>query len=93
MVIEWPHSGEVIRGKRNIRELRLAFPTPPTATLRRIIGSGDLWAMEMIFDHAGDRFYTVLIHEYRDRRVVHETSYYGAPFEAPGNAVAMRKTV
>ena len=35
----------------------------------------------------------VLIHEYRDRRVVHETSYYGAPFEAPGNAVAMRKTV
>ena len=30
VVIEWPHSGEVIRGKRNIRELRLAFPTPPT---------------------------------------------------------------
>lgn len=83
VVIEWPQSGEVIRGKRNIRELRLAFPTPPTATLRRIIGSGDLWAAEMIFDYAGDRFYTVLIHEYRDGLVVRETSYYGAPFEAP----------
>ena len=58
VVIEWPQSGEVIRGKQNIRELRLAFPTPPTATLRRIIGSGDLWAAEMIFDYAGDRFYT-----------------------------------
>jgi ketosteroid isomerase-like protein len=29
VVIEWPQSGEVIRGKQNIRELRLAFPTPP----------------------------------------------------------------
>ena len=83
VAIEWPQSGEVIRGKQNIRELRLAFPTPPTATLRRIIGSGDLWAAEMIFDYAGDRFYTVLIHEYRDGLVVRETSYYGAPFEAP----------
>jgi hypothetical protein len=31
VVIEWPQSGEVIRGKKNIRELRLAYPTPPTA--------------------------------------------------------------
>jgi hypothetical protein len=84
VVIEWPQSGEVIRGKRNIRELRLARPTAtPTATLRRIIGSGDLWATEMIFDYAGDRYYTVLIHEYRDGLVVRETCYYGAPFEAP----------
>ena len=84
VVIEWPQSGEVIRGKQNIRELRLARPTAqPTATLRRIIGSGDLWATEMIFDYAGDRYYTVLIHEYRDRLVVRETCYYGAPFEAP----------
>ena len=52
----------MIRGKHNIRELRLARPTAtPTATLRRIIGSGDLWAAEMIFDYNGDRFYTVLI--------------------------------
>ena len=42
MIIEWPQSGEVIRGKRHIRELRLAYPTPPT--LRRIVGHGDLWA-------------------------------------------------
>jgi len=84
VVIEWPQSGEVIRGKKNIRELRLARPTaPPTATLRRIIGSGDLWDTEMISDYAGDRYYTGLIHEYRDGLVVRETCYYGAPFEAP----------
>jgi hypothetical protein len=84
VVIEWPQSGEVIRGKHNIRARRLARPTAqPTATLRRIIGSGDLWATEMIFDYDGDRFYTVLIHEYRDGLIVRETCYYGAPFEAP----------
>ncbi len=83
LVVEWPQSGEVIRGKKNIRELRLAYPTPPTATLRRIVGSGDLWAMEMVFDYDGDRFHTIVIHQYRDGRVVRETSYYAAPFEAP----------
>jgi hypothetical protein len=84
VVIEWPQSGEIIRGKSNIRELRLARPTAqPTATLRRIIGGGDLWATEMIFDYDGDRFYTILIHEYRDGLVARETCYYGAPFEAP----------
>jgi hypothetical protein len=84
VVIEWPQSGEVISGKQNIRQLRLARPTAqPTATLRRIIGSGDLWATEMLFDYDGDRFHTVLIHEYRDGLVARETCYYGAPFEPP----------
>jgi ketosteroid isomerase-like protein len=83
VVIEWPQSGEVIRGKQNIQELRLAFPTPPTATLRRIVGSADLWVIEMLFDYDGDRYNTIVIHEHRDGLVVHETAYYGAPFEAP----------
>jgi hypothetical protein len=83
VVIEWPQSGEIIRGKQNIRQLRQAYPNPPTATLRRIIGSGDLWAAEMLFDYDGDRYHTILIHEYHDGRVVRETTYYAAPFEAP----------
>jgi ketosteroid isomerase-like protein len=83
VVIHWPQSGEVIRGKHNIRELRQAYPTPPTATLRRIIGAGDLWAIEMDFDYDGDRFHVVVIHQWRDGLVTSETSYYAAPFEAP----------
>lgn len=83
VVIQWPQSGEVIRGRKNIRELREAYPTPPNATLRRIIGAGDLWAIEMVFDYAGDRFDVVLIHEWRDGLVVSETCYYAAPFQAP----------
>jgi ketosteroid isomerase-like protein len=83
VVIHWPQSGEVIRGKKNIRELREAHPTPPTGTLRRIIGSGHLWAIEMDFDYDGDRFHVIVIHQYRDGLVESETSYYAAPFEAP----------
>jgi hypothetical protein len=83
VVVQWPQSGEVIRGKKNIRELRLVYPTPPTATLRRIVGSGDLWVMEMVFDYDGDRFDVIVFHQYRDGLVVGETSYYAAPFQAP----------
>jgi ketosteroid isomerase-like protein len=83
VVIYWPQSGEVIRGKQHIRELRQAYPTPPTATLGRIIGSGDLWATEMEFDYDGDRFHVVVIHQLRDGLVASETSYYAAPFQAP----------
>jgi ketosteroid isomerase-like protein len=83
VVIHWPQSGEVIRGKKNIRELRQAYPTPPTATLNRIVGSGDLWAIEMVFDYDGDRFHVIVIHHWRDGLVVSETSYYAAPFQAP----------
>jgi hypothetical protein len=83
VVIRWPQSGEVIRGKENIRLLRQAYPTPPTATLKRVVGSGDLWAMEMDFDYEGDPFHVILIHQYRDGLVESETTYYAAPFEAP----------
>ena len=83
VVIHWPQSGEAIRGKQHIRELRQAYPTPPTATLGRIIGSGDLWATEMEFDYDGDRFHVIVIHQWRDGLVTSETSYYAAPFQAP----------
>jgi ketosteroid isomerase-like protein len=83
VVIHWPQSGEVIRGKHNIRELRQAYPTPPTATLRRVVGAGDLWAIELGFDYDGDRFDVIVIHQWRDGLVASETSYYAAPFEAP----------
>jgi hypothetical protein len=79
VVIQWRQSGEVIRGRKNIRELRQAYPTPPVATLNSIVGSGDLWAIDMVFDYDGDRFYVVVIHQWRDRLVVSETSYYAAP--------------
>ena len=83
VVIDWPQSGEVIRGKQKIRELRLALPTPPKVSPRRIVGSGDLWAIEMVFDYDGDLFYTVVIHEYKDGLVARETAYWAPHLSHP----------
>lgn len=83
LIVEWPQSGEVIRGKENLLALRRAFPTPPTAALRRITGSGNVWVIEMTFHYGDDAYHVATIHEYRDGRVARETSYYGAPFDPP----------
>ncbi len=42
-VLEYPQSGERIRGRHNIQESRFVQPNKKRFTVRRIIGSGDLW--------------------------------------------------
>src|SRR6476661_7781925 len=45
-VLDYPQSGERIRGRRNIQESRSVQPNKKRFTVRRIIGGGDLWVME-----------------------------------------------
>src|SRR2546422_3427187 len=42
-VLDYPQSGERIRGRRNIQESRFVQPNRKHFTVRRMIGSGDLW--------------------------------------------------
>src|SRR6201997_2535569 len=42
-VLEYPQSGERIRGRRNIQASRFAQPNKKRFTVRRIIGAHDLW--------------------------------------------------
>ena len=42
-VLEYPQSGERIRGRRNIQSSRAAQPNRKHFMVRRIIGAGDLW--------------------------------------------------
>ena len=42
-VLDYPQSGERIRGRNNIQESRSVQPNKKRFTLQRIIGSGDLW--------------------------------------------------
>jgi len=46
VVLEWPQSGERIRGGRNRREVYSRFPALPRVTPRRVSGSGDVWVLE-----------------------------------------------
>jgi ketosteroid isomerase-like protein len=82
-VLEYPQSGERIRGRRNIQSSRSAQPNKKRFTVRRILGAGDLWVSEFVLTYDGLPSYTVSIMEFRDGKVTRETQYFGDPFE-PG---------
>jgi SnoaL-like domain len=82
-VLEYPQSGERIRGRRHIQASRVAQPSSKRFTVRRIIGAGDLWITEFILAYDGQPSYTVSIMEFQDGKVARETQYFADPFE-PG---------
>ena len=88
-VLEYPQSGERIRGRRNIQASRFAQPNKKRFTVRRILGAGDLWVTEFVLTYDGLPSYTVSIMEFRDGKVARETQYFGAPFRARGLARSM----
>src|SRR3954462_1424316 len=81
-VLNYPQSGERIRGRRNILESRAVQPNKKRFTVRRIIGTGDLWVTEFVLTYDGMPSYVVSIMEFSDGRVAHETQYFGDPFDA-----------
>ena len=84
IVMDWPQSGERIRGGKNRREIYSRFPTLPTVTPGRITGSGDLWVLEASLDYGDDDPYQcVFIFRIRDGLIAHETAYWTKPFPAP----------
>ena len=86
-VLDYPQSGERIRGRHNIQESRTVQPSKKRFTVRRIIGSGDLWVTEYVLTYDGVPSYTVSIMEFRDGLVAHETQYFADPFDpAPSRA-------
>ena len=82
-VLEYPQSGERIRGRRNIQASRSAQPNKKRFTVRRILGAAELWVTEFILTYDGVPSYTVSIMEFRDNKVARETQYFGDAF-APG---------
>jgi len=44
-VLEYPQSGERLRGRRNIQESRVVQPNKKHFKVRRIVGSGELWIL------------------------------------------------
>lgn len=82
-VLDYPQSGERIRGRDNIRESRYVQPSKKRFTVRRIIGRGDLWVTEFTLTYDDTPSYVVSIMEFRDGLVAHETQYFAERFE-PG---------
>jgi len=82
-VLEYPQSGERIRGRPNIRSSRAAQPNRKRFKVRRIVGAGEFWITEYVLSYDGRPSYTVSIMEFLDGKVARETQYFGDPFE-PG---------
>ena len=80
-VLDYPQSGERIRGRRNIQESRTVQPNRKRFTVRRMIGSGDLWVTEFILGYDGVPSWAVSIMEFREGLVAHETQYFADRFE------------
>ena len=84
--MEWPQSGERLRGRQKMREFQEANTgSRPPRRLRRVLVREGLWVVEGIVDYGGGREVDfVLILELRDGKVFRETRYYADPFEASG---------
>ncbi|WP_395680633.1 nuclear transport factor 2 family protein [Inquilinus sp.] len=82
-VLEYPQSGERIRGRRAIQASRAAQPNAKRFTVRRIVGTGDLWVTEFVLSYDGRPSCTVSVMEFRDGQVAREARYFADPFE-PG---------
>src|SRR5215472_9930821 len=92
-VLEYPQSGERIRGRLKIQSSRAAQPNRKRFTVRRIIGAGDLWVTEYVLSYDGLPSFTVSIMEFLDGKVARETQYFGDPFEpGPSRAQWVERT-
>ena len=82
--LEFPQSGERIRGRQNIIAFRTAYPAKVTIDMYRTSGSGTLWVNEstILYDgaepHGG-----ASIMEFAGGKVVRERIYIGARWEPP----------
>jgi SnoaL-like domain len=86
-VLEYPQSGERIRGRGNIQASRMAQPNRKRFTVRRIAGEGNLWVTEFVLAYDDRPSHTVSIMEFLDGKVARETQYFADPFE-PGSSRA-----
>ena len=82
-VLDYPQSGERIRGRHNIQSSRFVQPNQKRFAVRRIVGSGDLWVSEVVISYDGIPSYAVSIMEFREGQVAHETQYFADRFD-PG---------
>lgn len=82
-ILEYPQSGERIRGVHNIQASRMAQPSRKRFMVRRVLGGGGLWISEITLRYDERPSFVVSIMEFEGGKVVRETQYFTDRFE-PG---------
>src|SRR3984885_12953994 len=86
-ILDYPQSGERFRSRATIAAQRGGHPADRHFTVLRISGGGDLWVSECVITYDGKPSYSVSIMEFSGGFVIHETQYFGDPFDpAPWRA-------
>src|SRR3954469_9536627 len=76
-VCEYPESGEVIHGRRNLQALRSHHPGRTSGLeVQRMVGESNLSVNDYVITYEGKRADTVSIMEFRDGKVSHETQSF-----------------
>jgi hypothetical protein len=83
VVVDWPQSGERVRGKENLQALRQAYPAGVEFEVRRFVARPDLGVGEYTIRYDGGPVRVLAIVEFGGGKVVRETHYFAEPFEAP----------
>ena len=82
-VLEYPQSGERIRGREAIRASRMAQPDQKRFSVRRLLGADGLWVSELTVRYGDRPLHVVSVMEFDAGKVIRETQYFAEPFE-PG---------
>lgn len=83
VIVDFPQSGEQIRGKQKLQGFRASYPAQLDFSIRRIVGQGGLWITEYVIRYDGNPVSTVSIMEFGDDEVVRETLYFADPLDPP----------
>jgi ketosteroid isomerase-like protein len=79
-VLEYPQSGERLRGRETIKQSRQAQPNEKHFSVRKITGRDDFWVTEYILTYDGQPSYVVSLMEFTDGKVSRETQYFASSF-------------
>lgn len=81
-VLDYPQSGERIRGRARIQASRRSQPDRKRFNVSRILGAADLWITELVITYDEKPSYVISVMELDKGKVIHETQYFCEEFAA-----------
>lgn len=84
-ILDWPQSGERIRGRDNFAALNTAYPAEGkwTFTITSIIAEGDQVASDVSVSDGRRHDRVITFSTVRDGRIWRQVEFWPEPFEAP----------
>ena len=76
-VLIQPQLGTTVTGRDNIKAARTAHPDRELVKVDVVIGQGDLWVAECVFNEGGKQVMVVSVLEFSEGQIAREREYTG----------------